>query len=138
MDNISLATTIPTSQMTSCRTGSWAVLVAGESFGVMRADKKGTREGKYLGGHCSLQNIVKVYDQLLEFLPANQIIVIAQLQETLEWLSAACSSPDACQRMAGRSSLMNVFKEIETATKSACAALIKNGGADYDGSDVNP
>ena len=117
---------------------SWAVLVAGETYSVMRPDLKKTREGKYLGGHTSLQNIGKVYHSLLEFLLPERIIVIAQLEETLQWLRLAANSEEDCKRMAGKSELLDFMRGKLLDTYRDCADLLNNGGADYDGEDVNP
>lgn len=104
----------------------------------MMKDEKGTREGKYLGGHCSLTNIGQIYAHLLSVIPRERIIVLAQLKETLQWLREASASDEACQRMAGRASLRSLMESKIHITQSACADLLARGGADYDGEDVNP
>lgn len=81
---------------------NWAVLIAGEHGGSMFPDSKKTRPGKYLGGHCSLQNIGKAYSELLPWFGRENIIVIAQLGETLDWLESVCASVQDCLRLTGK------------------------------------
>ena len=58
----------------------WVVLVGGEAQGLMQQDKKKTREGKYLGAHCSVENIGTTYATVVKYVPKERIIVILQLQ----------------------------------------------------------
>lgn len=115
-----------------------AVLVAGETSSVMKADKEGTRPGKYLGSHCSVVNIGRAYAKLVDYLGADRIIVVAQVKETIEWLRAAIASDDECQRLTGRRSLRPLLQEKLSTTEVACARLLQEGGPDYDDADVNP
>ncbi len=115
-----------------------AVLVAGEVSSAMKPDRAKTRPGKYLGGHCSLHNIAEAYNQIREFLPAERIIVIGQVAETIAWLREAANSEEECGRLTGRSSLRGLMQRKLESTLGMCATLLGSGGADYDFEDVNP
>ncbi|KAK3233967.1 hypothetical protein CYMTET_55762 [Cymbomonas tetramitiformis] len=117
---------------------AWVVLVGGEAASVMHRDRAGTRAGAYLGGHSSLQQIGRAYAALVPWVGRERIIVMVQLQETLDWLRAATASEAACEAMAGRISLLPALQHRLRATEEDCTQLIADGGADYDGSQVNP
>mmetsp|Transcript_90052 Transcript_90052/g.156040 ORF Transcript_90052/g.156040 Transcript_90052/m.156040 type:complete len:478 (-) Transcript_90052:53-1486(-) len=116
---------------------AWLVLVGGEHGGIMREDPKRTRPGPFLAGHCSMQWVGKAYDRLINFFGRERTIVIAQLAETLSWLREASASEDAAQRLAGRSSLLQMLRTRLAEIEHDCARLISEGGADYDGAEVN-
>ncbi|CAD7926225.1 unnamed protein product [Amoebophrya sp. A120] len=118
---------------------AWCILVGGESGGAMVADKNRTRPGKYLGGHCSLQNIGRMYEKLLPWFGADRIIVVTQLQETLDWLEEVTSSTESCQRLTGKATpeFFETMQRKKRETYKDCEALLQNGGADYDYEDVN-
>eukprot|EP00931_Biecheleriopsis_adriatica_P076903 TRINITY_DN50564_c0_g1_i1.p1 TRINITY_DN50564_c0_g1~~TRINITY_DN50564_c0_g1_i1.p1 ORF type:complete len:457 (+),score=64.51 TRINITY_DN50564_c0_g1_i1:35-1372(+) len=116
---------------------AWLVLVGGEHGGMMRPDFKGTRPGPYLAGHCSLQNIGRAYSMLVPFFGRSRVIVIAQLQETLQWLIAASSSEAQAEKLAGRSTLLAMLRQQCSEIQESCAQLLADGGADYDGPEVN-
>ena len=117
---------------------SWMMIVGGEHGGRMRPDYEGTRPGPYLAGHCSLQWIGRVYSRLLPFFGQDRVIVVAQLKETLQWLTAASADEQAAQRLAGRASLLPMLRKQLAEVQESCRDLIAHGGAHYDGEDVNP
>ena len=63
---------------------AYVVLVAGEHWGVSTGKR-------WLGQHCSLGHIGKAYEQMVTRLGPERVIVIAQLQETIEWLAGRFS-----------------------------------------------
>ncbi|OLP87174.1 Pentatricopeptide repeat-containing protein, chloroplastic [Symbiodinium microadriaticum] len=117
---------------------AWLMLVGGEHGGRMRPDYEGTRPGPYLAGHCSLQWVGQVYSRLLPFFGKDRVVVIAQLQETLRWLAEASRNTETAEKLAGRSSLLPMLQQQLIETTESCRQLLSNGGADYDGPDVNP
>ncbi len=65
------------------------MIILGASNGLKSGvpqDVKKTREGAYLGGHCSIENIGAAYDQLVKHIPKERIIVIGQVQQVIDWL----------------------------------------------------
>eukprot|EP00392_Amoebophrya_sp_AT5.2_P001481 g1483.t1 len=119
--------------------GAWCILVGGEFGGTMHSDRLRTRPGKYLGGHCSLQNVGRVYESLQPYFGKDRIIVITQLQETLDWLEQVTSSIEQCKALTGKEGIefFNTMQRRRRETLRDCAALLENGGADYDFEDVN-
>lgn len=117
---------------------AWLMLVGGEHGGRMRPDYEGTRPGPYLAGHCSLQWVGQVYSRLLPFFGKDRVVVIAQLQETLQWLAEASRNAETAEKLAGRSSLLPMLQQQLIETTESCRELLSNVGADYDGPDVNP
>ena len=117
---------------------AWLMLVGGEHGTRMRPDYRGTRPGPYLAGHCSLQWVGQVYSRLLPFFGRDRVLVVAQLRETLDWLTEASKDAEAAERLAGRASLLPMLRQQLLETTESCRELLENGGADYDGSDVNP
>lgn len=117
---------------------SWLVIVGGEHGGIMREDPRGTRPGPFLAGHASLQWVGIAFERLLPFFGRERIIVVAQLQETLNWLREASSSEVAAERLAGRTSLLPMLRSRLVDFERDCARLLQEGGADYDGEAVNP
>ena len=117
---------------------AWLMLVGGEHGGRMRPDYQGTRPGPYLAGHCSLQWVGQVYSRLLPFFGKERVIVIAQLQETLQWLTEASRDAESAERLAGRASLLPMLQQQLAETLESCRELLVNGGAHYDGQAVNP
>ncbi|CAL1159526.1 unnamed protein product [Cladocopium goreaui] len=117
---------------------AWMILVGGEHGGRMRPDYEGTRPGPYLAGHCSLHWIGRVYSRLVRFFGRDKVIVIAQLQETLQWLREASKDEESAQRLAGRSALLPMLQQQLSELLESCADLIADGGAHYDGPEVNP
>lgn len=122
---------------TASKGEAWLVLIGGEHGGIMREDPKRTRPGPFLAGHCSMQWIGKAYDRLADFFGRERVIVIAQLAETLSWLREASASEDAAERLAGRASLLQMLRTRLAEVEHDCSRLISEGGADYDGADVN-
>ncbi|CAE8589593.1 unnamed protein product, partial [Polarella glacialis] len=118
---------------------AWLVLVGGEYGGAMVPDLLRTRPGKYLGGHCSLQTIGRTYERLLPWFGPEKIIVIAQLRETLEWLEDVGSSKERCKEVTGKDNVefLETMRRRLEETRRDCRVLLENGGADYDGRDVN-
>jgi hypothetical protein len=116
---------------------TWVVLVSGEHYGVTTG--RGT-----MGQHCSLVHVGEAYAKLVDHVGRENIIVIAQLQETLDWLQKA--SDTGIAPLTG--SLFTKGQSIEESksawaaklrsTRQRCARLIADGGADYDFADVNP
>ena len=102
----------------------------------MRPDYEGTRPGPYLAGHCSLHWIGRVYSRLVRFFGRDKVIVIAQLQETLQWLREASKDEESAQRLAGRSALLPMLQQQLSEVLESCADLIADGGAHYDGPEV--
>mmetsp|Transcript_137954 Transcript_137954/g.440607 ORF Transcript_137954/g.440607 Transcript_137954/m.440607 type:complete len:601 (+) Transcript_137954:891-2693(+) len=116
---------------------AWLVLVGGEHGGIMRADARATRPGPFLAGHCSLEWVGFAYSRLKKFFGRDRIIVIAQLAETLEWLREASVDEASAARLAGRPSLLAMLRRRSQVMQDACKELLEDGGADYDGIDVN-
>lgn len=116
---------------------AWLVLVGGEYGGMMRPDAKGQRPGPYFAGHCSLNWIGIAYERLLPYFGRDRIIVIAQLKESLDWLEAAAVDEASAERLAGKASLLSMLRSKLAETQEACAKLIEDGGAHYDGAAVN-
>ena len=113
------------------------LLVGGEWGGSMRADAKRTRPGAWMGNHTSLQSIGRAYAALAPGVGRERIIVIAQLRETLDWLEDATASEEACRRVTGSERFLGTLRQRLADTRRDCAVLIADGGADYDGKDVN-
>ncbi|KNC50004.1 uncharacterized protein AMSG_05761 [Thecamonas trahens ATCC 50062] len=110
----------------------WAVLVAGEHHSIVG-------EGGTMGAHVSLAYIGRAYTTLRKLLPRDRIVVIAQAKETMAWLNKAAStglplfSPSMDEaRSASR------WAEREADMAEAVEMLMAEGGANYDGQDVNP
>ena len=128
----------------------WIVIVAGESPGSSFATAPdaaaGTpgRPGADLSGHTSMLHVGHAYQQLVPLVGRSRIIVIAQLEETMEWLEKCTASPDACRRMTGiaphrsADSLLASNRRRLAKMREDCACLIADGGADYDREAVNP
>eukprot|EP01062_Namystynia_karyoxenos_P020019 TRINITY_DN17574_c0_g1_i1.p1 TRINITY_DN17574_c0_g1~~TRINITY_DN17574_c0_g1_i1.p1 ORF type:complete len:541 (+),score=104.58 TRINITY_DN17574_c0_g1_i1:67-1623(+) len=117
--------------------GEWLVIVGGETRSAMLPDRKGVRPGKYLGGHPSIEVVGNAYSRLKPIYGRDHIIVIMQLRETLEWLAEASRSEEDCARLTGRASSMDALRGKLERVREACGELIADGGADYDGEDVN-
>jgi hypothetical protein len=126
-----------------CAAKPWVVLVAGESPGVMFKKVDG-RPGADLSGHTSLCHIGQAYEQLVPLVGRERIVVIAQLQESLDWLRDCVSSPERCRAMTGLaperdvSRLFQSNKDRLANIQRDCACLIADGGASYDFGHVNP
>jgi len=116
---------------------SWLVLVGGEHGGIMRDSADGSRPGPYLAGHCSLHWMGITYDRLVKFFGRSRTIVVAQLAETLDWLRAAAADEHSAARMTGRPSLLPMLRQKLADAEEVCAGLLADGGADYDGPEVN-
>eukprot|EP00397_Hematodinium_sp_SG-2012_P016541 GEMP01016881.1.p1 GENE.GEMP01016881.1~~GEMP01016881.1.p1 ORF type:complete len:772 (+),score=171.40 GEMP01016881.1:153-2468(+) len=117
---------------------AYCVLVGGESGGRMVADKRNTRSGKYLAGHCSVQNVGQAYAALVPYFGKAHMVVICQVRETLEWLKNASASEKACEQLAGRRSLLETMGRQYRETLEDCKELLADGGAQYDYTWVNP
>ena len=116
----------------------------------MRPDYEGTRAGPYLAGHCSLHWIGRVYSKLKSFFGREKVIVVAQLRETLQWLRAASVDEESARRLAGRGSFLPMLRldraDLVTCelrqqlaeVQESCQDLLADGGAHYDGQEVNP
>ena len=128
----------------------WIVIVAGESPGTSFATAPNAaagspgRPGADLSGHTSLLHVGHAYQELVPLVGRGRIIVIAQLEETMEWLEQCTASPDACRRMTGLAprrsvdGLLASNKRRLAKMREECACLIADGGADYDREHVNP
>lgn len=136
------ANLLPTSKTVQKRPsdvgGMWVVLVGGETASLRFPDTRGQRPGSWFGGHSSLQSIGWAYQMLVPIIGRERIIVIAQLQETLDWLEEATKSPEDCRRMCGDDKFLPMLRSKLSETRKDCACLLADGGADYDGVHVNP
>lgn len=90
--------------------------------------------------HCSLKHIGQAYDRLRKHFPRSQIIVIAQLAETLAHLSKSAETGESriapegsCEPAASRA-LWQFHRDL---VRHACEKLLEEGGAQYDGVSVN-
>ena len=116
---------------------AWVVLVGGESAGMMFPDAKGTRPGSWLGSHTSVAQIGRAYEKLVPLVGREHIIVIAQLQETIDWLRDCTASPEDCVRVTGSARHLAMFQDKLNAIQRDCACLLASGGADFDGAAVS-
>ena len=62
--------------------------------------------------------------------------MVAQLQETLQWLDAASKDEASAERLAGRSSFLPMLRQQHSEVLESCADLIADGGAHYDGEEA--
>jgi len=105
--------------------------------GMMFPDSKGTRPGSWLGSHTSVAQIGRAYEQLVPLVGRERIIVVVQLQETIDWLKKCTASEESCQRITGSTRHLGLFRQKLSTIQQDCACLLANGGADYDGTAVN-
>jgi hypothetical protein len=95
------------------------------------------RPGADMSGHTSLLHVGRAYEQLVPLVGRDRIIVIAQLQESVEWLERCTQSVEECRRMTGLTrntdSLFAHNVQRLQQVREECACLIADGGADYDG-----
>eukprot|EP00927_Polykrikos_kofoidii_P055407 TRINITY_DN49667_c0_g1_i1.p1 TRINITY_DN49667_c0_g1~~TRINITY_DN49667_c0_g1_i1.p1 ORF type:complete len:681 (+),score=91.27 TRINITY_DN49667_c0_g1_i1:62-2044(+) len=127
---------------------SWAVLVVGGT----RAAHYGTptRPWMDLGGEVALfHTLGHIYAQMAAELGSERVIVIAGLKTMREWLrgmaSKGYSEPtelkhqETSKRYYGNLDASRAkWQKRKGEMEIACASLIADGGADYDGVEVNP
>jgi hypothetical protein len=110
--------------------GGIFVLVGGDG-----KDQQGCKHENRNFQHTSVPFIGSAYADLRRAgVDRDRIIVIAQVKDYLDdtlglWLSQTASS-DISQKQFIEGEIMR--------TKHACSVLLSEGGADYDGFDVNP
>lgn len=132
---------------------NWAILVCGGTRGAYYGTPE--RPWRDLGGEIALLiTLGHVYAQMACELGPEHVIVIAGMESAREWLRGMAahgySKPHDAQHV--ESSKMFYSKafngDLEQSRRTwqsrldelekACRVLIENGGADYDGSAVNP
>ena len=107
----------------------WVVLVAGEHHSVSKA----------LGGHSSITSIGDAYNTLRRHIPRNRIIVIAQLNECRLWHDQPFEEKVKDVKDAESAERQRpMWAEKKVSFWKYLGQLIEEGGADYDGADVNP
>lgn len=107
------------------------VLVAGEHHTTTSGEAA-------LGLHCSLEHIAYAYDRLREVFPRDQFVVIASLQETLDWLDRAVETGEPSFESKPNVERSKVrWAERRALVRGKCARLIAEGGAHFDGPSVN-
>ena len=107
----------------------WAVLVAGEHHTV----------SKTLGGHSSITSIGDAYNILRQHLPRERIIVIAQVDECRIWHDQPFEEKVKDVKDSGSAERQRpMWAEKKISFWKHLGQMIDEGGADYDGSDVNP
>jgi hypothetical protein len=116
---------------------AYCVLVAGEHW------KLTTGERNMGTNHCSLEHVGEAYDSLRENgVPRGRIIVVAQIEEARAWLRAAVTTgePSCCsvQGEEGRQRSRQIYASKLSELERRCGRIIAEGGADYDGEQVNP
>jgi hypothetical protein len=108
---------------------TYVVLVAGEHFNAV----------KHLGGHASIVPIGQAYNTLRKYIPRERIIVIAQTQECLHW-----HLQDVSEKVKGITDPKRVevqsamWEEKKKTFLRHLTPLLEEGGADYEGENVNP
>merc|ERR1711871_1786888 len=119
-------------RMDTTDSDSYVVLIAGEHWKVSTGER-------WLGQHCSLPFIGKAYEQCASRIGRERVIVIAQLNETLQWLEEAAETgmPMWCNGISVEESASRWTGKLQE-TQDACAVLIADGGADYDGAACHP
>lgn len=105
----------------------WVILVAGEHHEVT------------LGAHSSITNIGIAYNLFRTFIPRERIIVIAQVNECRNW-----HEKDLNEKIIGIIDSTRILRQQEMWEERKnifwkyLGNMIEEGGADYDGEDVNP
>mmetsp|Transcript_102330 Transcript_102330/g.177909 ORF Transcript_102330/g.177909 Transcript_102330/m.177909 type:complete len:648 (+) Transcript_102330:1-1944(+) len=127
---------------------SWAVLVCGGARGSYYGTP--SRPWRDFGGEIALLGTLgQVYAQMAQELGPQNVIVIAGLQSVRDWLrgmaSLGYSEPfnskdtEASKAYYGDSEkAKESWRRRLQLLEEACAVLLANGGADYDGLAVNP
>ena len=67
------------------------------------------------------------WEVLADLFDPGRIIVIVQLEETLEWLRSGSESDEACERIAGSASLRPMLERRAAALEQACARMREDG-----------
>ena len=107
----------------------WAVLVAGEHHTV----------SKTLGSHSSITSIGDAFNILRQHLPRERIIVIAQVDECRLWHDQPFDEKVKGVKNAESAERQRpMWAEKKISFWKHLGQMIEEGGADYDGKDVNP
>ena len=107
----------------------WAVLVAGEHHSV----------SKTLGSHSSITSIGDAFNILRQHLPRERIIVIAQIEECRLWHDQPFEEKVKGVKDAESAERQRpMWAEKKVSFWKHLGQMIEEGGADYDGKDVNP
>ncbi len=94
----------------------WAVLVGGDAPGAT-----------HHGSHVSIDYIGRAYSVLKRRLGSrDRIIVIAQVREVADWYATKADMKK------------QLWIDKKKNFDATCGELLADGGADYDGTDVNP
>ena len=110
-------------------TDVWVVLVAGEHHSV----------SKTLGGHASITSIGDAYNTLRNHLPRERIIVIAQVNECRLWHDQPFEDKvTEVKDLESAERRRPMWAEKKESFWRHLGQMIEEGGADYDGVDVNP
>ena len=105
----------------------WIILVSGE---VPFATCK--------GAHTSIIPIGRAYSFFRSFLPRDRIIVIASLKECLDWHELSSEiKVEGITDPTRKETLTNMWQRKKIEFFQSLNQLISEGGADYDGLDVN-
>mmetsp|Transcript_22856 Transcript_22856/g.34102 ORF Transcript_22856/g.34102 Transcript_22856/m.34102 type:complete len:460 (-) Transcript_22856:20-1399(-) len=131
---------------------SFAVLVIGGTESETHPTPK--RKWVDLGQQVSfICNLGRVYKRLCETIGRERIIVIGLLRETISWLKETikqghppCEEKELKNLFTyyrlhteeRKKKMVERYKDMLAKIESECALLLKNGGSDYDGKDVNP
>ena len=124
---------------------AYCVLVAGEHWKTVSGEHNmGTN-------HCSMEHVGSAFDALRAIgVRRERIIVIAQIEERREWLrkavasgtprciSAAVAGEVALGPEAALEASRTIYRRKLATLERYCGRLIEEGGADYDGTLVNP